>query len=107
MKTGEAKTAPHRAWRPEARSQMCITGAPQGGELGLKRMSEHLGNTGREERDQFMCRAEQQETLWCVLGTSVCRVCRRGGDRGGQERWLRRWAGATSSCRDWEVMLTS
>lgn len=39
---------------PEAKSQMCITGAPQGGGLGLKRMSEHLGNTGREERDQFM-----------------------------------------------------
>ena len=54
MKTGEVKVAPHRAWGPEAKSQMCITGAPQGGELGLKRMSGHLGNTGREERDQFM-----------------------------------------------------
>ena len=54
MKTGEVKAAPHRAQGTEARSQMCITRAPQGGELGLRRVSEHLGNRGREERNQVV-----------------------------------------------------
>lgn len=54
MKTGEAKAAPHRAWGTEAKSQMCIARAPQGGELGLSRMSEHVGKRGREERDQVV-----------------------------------------------------
>lgn len=51
------------------------------------RMSGHLGNTGGAgEGEEAHAEAERHENLWCVPGTSVCRVCWRGGDRGGEER---------------------
>ena len=61
------------------------------------RVSGHLGNMGGAGEGPAHAEAERHENLRCVPGTSVCRVCWRGGDRGGEERWPRSWAGATSS----------